>query len=226
MPLILHIDTAVQRASVCVADEGVVRRTAVSQTERDAAAWLHPSIQRLIHDEGLSLSQIEAVAVSAGPGSYTGLRVGMATAKGLCYALAVPLIAVNTLQAMAAAAIKVCAGADLLCPMIDARRTEVFTALYKPTLEEFSQAENILLTAESFAGMLQHQRVAFFGNGSEKFRLLVTHPNALFVSAAATAADMAGLAAKSFAGKQFAPLAYAEPFYGKGFHSTVPKMIY
>lgn len=223
MALILHIDTAVQSASVCLGRDGIAGQTAISQTDRDAAGWLHPAIQRLLQQSGTEISQLEAVAVSAGPGSYTGLRVGMATAKGLCYALDIPLIAVNTLRMMAAAAAKVCTAVDLLCPMIDARRMEVFTALYKPSLEEFSPTESLILAADSFTPILQHHRIAFFGNGSEKFQSLARHSNASFAAVTAGAADAVTSAADDFAKGRFADLAYAEPFYGKSFHSTLPK---
>src|SRR4029079_3666588 len=124
------------------------------------------------------MHQVAAVAVSAGPGSYTGLRVGMAAAKGLCYALRIPLLTINTLQMMAAAA--VAEPTDLLCPMIDARRMEVFTGLYTKKLDAVMPAQALILQENSFADVLQKHTVTFFGNGSEKCKTVIQHPNAVF----------------------------------------------
>lgn len=224
MSLILNIDTAVQWASVCLADDGKVIASAVNPSEKESASWLHVAINDLLQQNSVQAGQLEAVAVSAGPGSYTGLRVGMAAAKGLCYALSVPLIAINTLQMMAAA-IKV-SSAGLLCPMIDARRMEVFTALYNTSLKEVMPSTNLVLDEGSFSDWLQENTILFFGNGSKKAEPLIRSANASFTAVQAAASDMAVLAAQKFAAGQFSDLAYSEPLYGKEFHSSVSKKFY
>jgi tRNA threonylcarbamoyladenosine biosynthesis protein TsaB len=145
----------------------------------------------------------------------------MSTAKGLCYALGIPLIAVSTLRMMAAAALD--QEAELLCPMIDARRMEVFTALYDKNLKEVVPPHNIILEADSFAAHLQQQTICFFGNGAAKFQPLATSPRARFASITANATHLVPLALQYFENKDFADLAYAEPYYGKEFFSTYMK---
>lgn len=226
MPLILNIDTAVASASICLADGDTVLKAMINPSEKESAAWLHPAIEALLREANVSLSNLNAVAVSAGPGSYTGLRVGMATAKGLCYALNVPLIAVSTLQTMAASAQALAASSQLLCPMIDARRMEVFTALYDAKLNEVLPATNLILDESAFGDWLQTYSILFFGNGSGKALSLTRHPHAFFANVQTNAANMACLSHKKFTAQQFAGLAYAEPFYGKAFHSPVAKKKY
>lgn len=224
MALILNIDTAVQSASVCLADGERVIATLASPSEKDTAAWLHPAIAGVLRENNFEPVQLMAVAVSAGPGSYTGLRVGMAAAKGLCYALSLPLIAVNTLQVMATAVET--PSTPLLCPMIDARRMEVFTALYDVDLNEVLPPTNLVLTQESFSEYLVETPISFFGNGSQKASLLIRHPAAVFIDVKTTAENMASLSSKKFESSQFSDLAYSEPFYGKEFYSTISKKKY
>lgn len=224
MSRILHIDTAVQVASICLSDgEGVVE-TRVNPAEKESAAWLHVAIQSLLQQNNVAPAQLDAVAVSTGPGSYTGLRVGLSAGKGLCYALSIPLISINTLQMMAAGVKN--SGTDLLCPMIDARRMEVFTALYNASLEEVMPPTNMILDETSFAQWLQSSSITFFGNGSNKAKTILNHTNAFFAAHTATAKDMVLLAAEKFLKGEFSDLAYSEPFYGKDFHSPISKKIY
>ncbi len=222
--LLLNIDTAVQSASVCLADGDRVLATKINPSQKDSAAWLHVAIQDLLTENGVHPNQLKAIAVSAGPGSYTGLRVGMAAAKGLCYALSIPLISISTLQMMAAAIND--PEADLLCPMIDARRMEVFTALFDVSLNEVMPPTNLILTPDSFNGWLQKHRILFFGNGSQKAMDLFENSNVAFAASTATAQDMILLSAKKFQEGQFASLAYSEPYYGKDFHSPISKKFY
>ncbi len=226
MPLILNIETAVQSASICLADGETIVATAINPSEKESAAWLHTAIRTLFEQNSFSLHQLEAIAVSAGPGSYTGLRVGMATAKGLCYTLNIPLIAVSTLQTMAASAQALASPGQLLCPMIDARRMEVFTALYNDELKEVIPATNLILEPASFADWLEKYAVLFFGNGSGKASMLIHHFHARFANIETNAVHVAGLSYKKFALHQFSDLAYAEPFYGKEFYSPAFKKNY
>ncbi|MCU7551704.1 tRNA (adenosine(37)-N6)-threonylcarbamoyltransferase complex dimerization subunit type 1 TsaB [Chitinophagaceae bacterium LB-8] len=217
MSLILNIDTAVQTASVCLSRDGENMGLKINPSQKDHAAWLHIAINDLLQQHSLSLSSLDAIAVSAGPGSYTGLRVGMATAKGLCYALNLPLITVGTLQMMAMAAVD--EPTDLLCPMIDARRMEVFTATYNKSLTEVILPSNIILTETYLLDLLENNTITFFGNGSTKFLKLINNNNAIFKQLDATAEHLAKLSNTFFIQQKFSDLAYSEPFYGKEFYS-------
>jgi tRNA threonylcarbamoyladenosine biosynthesis protein TsaB len=217
--LILNIESAVVGASVCLANGEKVLAFSQTAEQKDTAAWLHPAIEQVMKEGGHSLKELEAIAVSAGPGSYTGLRVGMAAAKGLCFALKISFLCVSTLKMMAAAAKGKATG--LLCPMIDARRMEVFTAIYNEELEQVMPETNMILTEQSFSALLDENRISFFGNGSMKFSALVQHPNAAFVEVDASAKDMVLLSLEKFLNKDFEDLAYSEPHYGKEFYSPV-----
>jgi tRNA threonylcarbamoyladenosine biosynthesis protein TsaB len=217
VPLILTIDTAVAEASVCLAEGASILGLQKAAHQMESAAWIHGAIQQLLQEHGIAITQLDAVAVSAGPGSYTGLRIGLATAKGLCFALNRALITINTLQMMAAAA--AAEPTALLCPMIDARRMEVFTALYTRDGSERMPAQALVLAPGSFVGALENETITFFGNGSEKFQKLLQHQNAFFKSITADASHLVPLAHHAFLKKTFADLAYSEPFYGKAFFS-------
>ena len=217
MSIILNIDTAIETSSVCLAKNEKSLGIKINPSQKDSASWLHVAINELMQEQKISMNKLGAVAVSAGPGSYTGLRVGMASAKGLCYALQKPLIAVNTLQMMAWAAQK--EAVDFLCPMIDARRMEVFTAVFDKQLNLILPAGNIILNESSFQNILQQHSIIFFGNGSNKLEQLIHQPNAVFKKIEATAQSMIHLSWKKYEQQDFAGLAYTEPFYGKNFYS-------
>lgn len=216
MSYILNIDTAVTTASVCLARDDQPLFVQENFFQKDHASWLHTAIKNLLAEAGVSIEQLSAIAISAGPGSYTGLRVGMSAAKGLCYALNKPLIAINTLQMMAAAARN--GGKELLCPMIDARRMEVFTAVYDQSLTEILSPVNLIIDQHSFSDVLNQHSVIFFGNGSDKFKKISQNVNASFKNIEASAKHMTALSFSHFQKKNFSNLAYSEPFYGKDFH--------
>lgn len=220
MSLILNIDTSVEGASICLAEAGRPSWVAESQNARDSAGWLHPAIKQLMVEAGVGWSKLEAVAVASGPGSYTGLRVGMSAAKGIAYSLNIPIIPVSTLKMMALAAVQ---AGTLLCPMIDARRMEVFTAVYDTDLQEVMPATNMILSESSFQQELDQNIISFFGNGSKKFYPINSHPNSRFISIKATAANLASLSHREFSEGRFADTAYLEPAYGKDFYSPVTK---
>lgn len=219
MSIILNIDTAVQTSSVCLAKNGEPLGVKISPSKRDSAAWLHVAVQELMNESGLALRELDAIAVSEGPGSYTGLRVGMAAAKGLCYALQKPFITINTLKMMAFAAVQE-KSADLFCPMIDARRMEVFTAVFDRQLNPILPPTNLILNELSFHDLLKKYSILFLGDGSSKFQAVTKEPNALFTTISINASAMAELSCQTFEKKDFADLAYSQPFYGKEFHST------
>ena len=227
MSLILHIDTATETAGVYLALEGMMIAAAVNQQQQDHAKWVHPAIEKLMHDAGYAMQNLKAIAVTAGPGSYTGLRVGMATAKGLCYALSIPLITENTLRLMTAAAITRIHNSSvpqlsLFCPLIDARRMEVFTAIYDGRLEEIVAPSAMILTENSFDQQLASGPVIFFGGGATKWKGICNHQNACFEIVTANGKEFSSLSYTKFMRNEFTSLAYAEPVYLKEFY-THPK---
>jgi len=222
MALILHIDTAVETASVCLARDGEKIGLAINEKMKDHASWLHPAIKELMQKNGYEIHQLDAVAVIEGPGSYTGLRIGMAAAKGICYALNKPLITMNTLLVMANAARNYSDG--LLGPMIDARRMEVFAAIYTTALDVIKKPEAMVINENSFEEELGKNEICFFGNGSGKFRELTNNPKAEFRNIMMDASAMVELSEKKYRQGEFADLAYAEPLYLKEFYSPVKKV--
>lgn len=219
MAIILIIDTAVEVAGICLCNGSQVLGQEFNIHQKEQAGWLQPAIKNLFERAGLALDALDAIAVSAGPGSYTGLRVSMATAKGLCFALSKPLIAMNTLKIMAISAIRQLGSEQLYCPMIDARRMEVFTALYDHQLVELVAPQALILEAESFGPWLMKSPIVFFGNGAEKYKDLLKNPAAIFSDIKMEVADSMDLAAEMYARKEFSDLAYAEPFYIKPFYT-------
>jgi tRNA threonylcarbamoyladenosine biosynthesis protein TsaB len=221
MSLILNIDTATETASIALAREANVLLLRENPEQKDHAGWIHQAIRELLAASGHGLKDLQAVAVTSGPGSYTGLRVGMATAKGLCYALGIPLLTESTLKVMASAASGL--GDALLCPMIDARRMEVFTGVYDRYLSEIVAPGPMVLDASSFIGLLSERPVAFFGSGSSKFRQLISHENAQFPDVHHQAGHLAALSHIKFRAGAFTDPAYAEPVYLKEFHTHTKK---
>jgi tRNA threonylcarbamoyladenosine biosynthesis protein TsaB len=221
MGLLLCIDTAQETASVCLAKDEKLLGLLINREQREHASWLHGAIQTILQEHAVELASLDAIAVSNGPGSYTGLRVGLAAAKGLCYALNIPLITLSTLRVMASAMQDKCPG--LLCPLIDARRMEVYTAVYDKNLEEKLPPLAMILNETSFAEFLSNEILIFAGNGREKLQKLIAHPNAVFIKAEFSAANLLRLANKHLEDRSFADLAYAEPFYIKDFYAPVRK---
>jgi tRNA threonylcarbamoyladenosine biosynthesis protein TsaB len=223
MALILNIDTALDTASVCLAKDGAVIGLLENDNQKDHAAWLHPAIQDMLRNAECGMKDLKAVAVSIGPGSYTGLRVGLSAAKGLCYALNIPLITVGTLEIMAFAAKD--ETTDLLCPMIDARRMEVFTAVYIKTLQELIKPHALVINENSFDELLSLNKIFFYGSGSKKLQKILHHDNAKYGTISVNAAHLAEISQKQFTQTLFADLAYSEPFYLKEFFSISRKNI-
>ena len=221
MALILNIDTALETASICLAKDGELIQLTENDNQNDHAAWLQLAIQNLMLNSEYSMQDLNAVAVSIGPGSYTGLRVGLSSAKGLCYALNIPLITVGTLEMMALAAKEEMA--DLLCPMIDARRMEIFTALYTKNLEELMKPKAMIIDGTSFAELLPSNKILFYGSGSKKLKKLICHDNAIFGTIMTNAGQLATISLNCFVKSQFADIAYSEPLYLKEFFSSSRK---
>lgn len=217
MAFILNIDTAVETASVCLAEDAKPLQFSMHHQQKDHASWLHPAIQKIVTDAHKDLTELEAVAVSIGPGSYTGLRVGLSAAKGLSFALGIPLITIGTLDMMAYSVRD--QDADLFCPLIDARRMEVFTAVYDKLMKHVVSPTAMILDGKNFDDLLATQSILFSGNGSIKLQTVLSHDNARYSTTVATAADMAQLSNNKFEEKEFADLAYVEPFYLKEFYN-------
>lgn len=219
MALILNIDTSTTMCSVALAKDGVVLAVQEQDGDYTHAENLTVFIQSVLESANLSLSAIDAVAVSKGPGSYTGLRIGVSTAKGLCYSLNKPLIAVDTLQALAYSVSKQKVENSLYCPMLDARRMEVYTAIFDASNNVVQATSAEIIDEHSFVSLLQENVVCFFGNGAEKCKsILSKNKNAFFVDAVVTSAkNMVTLAEKAYTNNLFEDVAYFEPFYLKDF---------
>ncbi|MEO5647828.1 MAG: tRNA (adenosine(37)-N6)-threonylcarbamoyltransferase complex dimerization subunit type 1 TsaB, partial [Chitinophagaceae bacterium] len=224
MALILQIDTATEHACISVSFHGKVIASKENCNQKDHAAFVQPAIKTLCREENFNLKSFDAIAVISGPGSYTGLRVGLASAKGLCFALDTPLIMINTLEAMALSSIlqkrqvEEQTGTDLLfCPMIDARRSEVFTAIYDEELNIVFPPTAVILDEYSFKEFLELHPVVFSGNGSQKFQKMLQHQNFISDGTTSDAHSFSILSASAFRLKSFADLAYAEPYYLKTF---------
>jgi tRNA threonylcarbamoyladenosine biosynthesis protein TsaB len=227
MAYILSIETATKVCSVALHQEGALVVSQHLHIDKSHSGLLTVLIQNSLQYAGIAMSDIAAVAVSAGPGSYTGLRIGTSTAKGLCYALEVPLIAVNTLEAMAHEVATFVPGEALLCPMIDARRMEVYCMLLNKQLRIIEPQAPKVIDGHSFKDELQQQIVYFFGDGAAKCKEVLGHkPNAHFVTGVVPSAVPVGaLAYQRWEQQQFEDLAYYEPVYLKEFQGTKPKTL-
>jgi tRNA threonylcarbamoyladenosine biosynthesis protein TsaB len=223
--LLLHIETSTTVCSVALSENGQCIFSKSNNEGMNHAALLSVFIAEALETIKPLNKKIDAVAVSSGPGSYTGLRIGVSTAKGLCYGYDIPLISVSTLEVMTAQALKIAPNAEaLFCPMIDARRMEVYAAFYNSIGEIQREIAADIIDAESYAEILNVQPVYFFGNGSDKLKTTLTHPNVHFIDDIIPLAEnMIPLAEKAFAENNFVDVAYFEPFYLKEFQTTTPK---
>lgn len=224
MALLLNIDTATEYASVCLSEENKIVYVMESKDQKNHASFLQPAIETICRTTGIQLKEVDAISVTSGPGSYTGLRVGLSSAKGLCYALNKPLILVNTLEVMAEAAIKAYKASSeetiLFCPMIDARRMEVFTAIYDKHFKIIKPPCALVLTENSFQEELLQFKIIFSGSGSIKMKKITNHPHSVFIDTIHNAANLATRAFIAYRQKQFSDLAYSEPSYLKEFYTA------
>lgn len=221
--LILSIDTSTRGCSVAVHADGQLLAAYDLLTERMSSSLLTILMKNAVEQTGHTLPQLDAVAVAKGPGSYTGLRVSVSTAKGLCYALDKPLIGVETLAAMTAQLTPFYPENYLFCPMIDARRMEVFAAVFNTNLKKVQSTQAVILEENSFIEILENHPVVFFGDGATKSRpLLDKHPNAQFPNQLIepTARTVGALATESYKQGYFEDLATFEPYYLKDFVGT------
>ncbi|MCI8997554.1 MAG: tRNA (adenosine(37)-N6)-threonylcarbamoyltransferase complex dimerization subunit type 1 TsaB [Muribaculaceae bacterium] len=227
MAVILNIETSTNVCSVALTAEGMVLAHQEDMNGRNHAGLLSDYIKYCLDFAAEKELKLEAVAVSMGPGSYTGLRIGLSEAKGLAYALDIPLIGINTLQIMSCQVMftKELEGDEIFVPMIDARRMEVYTAAYNFALEDVMPQQPLILDESSYASLLDnHRKVLFFGNGSDKAKEVIKAPNAEFVpDIVPLAIDMIALAERAYSQREFLDTAYSVPNYIKDFQATKPK---
>lgn len=227
MPLILAIETSSPVCSVALTQNGALVASAELRLDKSHSSHLTVLIEQLLGNAGVSLRELAAVAVADGPGSYTGLRIGAAAAKGLCYALELPLVAIGTLPALAHQVAQQVPNAARyrFAPLLDARRMEVYAALYAANGAELQAPAPLILDPTSFATALADGPVVFFGSGAAKFQALVAdHPNAAFLTNVhPSAIAVAQLAEAAYHRQEFRDVAYYEPFYLKEVYTTTPK---
>ena len=216
MANILCIETATTNCSVALSVNG----SAISLREDTSKGYshaelLHIYIAEALRDGQLDTSQLDAIAVSMGPGSYTGLRIGVSAAKGLCFALDIPLISVPTLESLAH---KVSATSGWIIPMLDARRMEVYSAVFTSDKQKIRETRAEILTSQSFSEYLANGEVSFIGSGVDKFQAICESPNAQFINAELpSATQMAPLAMLKYEKSDMEDVAYFEPYYLKDF---------
>ena len=224
MPYILNIHTAIETAIVNLVENGKILGTVSNDDAKQHATMLHTAIHQLLQTNKLDIKKLNAIGVSSGPGSYTGIRVGLAAAKGLCYALDIPLITFNSLELMALSATKFVKDEVVwYCPMIDAKRMEVFTAVYNYTLEEIIPPGAMVLGENSYGDILILNKVCFSGSGSDKFKKLTKSINSFFINETITTESLAEISWKKYAKKEFENIPYAQPLYIKDFFTILKR---
>jgi tRNA threonylcarbamoyladenosine biosynthesis protein TsaB len=228
MTHILCIETATEICSVAIAKNGETIALLEDTQGNNHASQLHILVAKVLEQSKLQLSDLQAIVISKGPGSYTGLRVGVSAAKGYCYALQIPLIAINTLQSLANGFWQNNPNySGLVCPMIDARRMEVYGALFNQTLHEVLPTQAKIIDEQSFVEQLSQNQIAFIGNGAAKCQNTIISTNAHFENHynRCNASYLSSLAQQAFNQQQFEDVAYFEPYYLKDFVGTVAKKL-
>lgn len=216
MAYILCIETTTTNCSVSIAHAGQTIATLEENKQNYSHSEnLHLFITRVLEKAAISMSQLDAVAVSKGPGSYTGLRIGVSAAKGLCFALDIPLISIDTLHAFA---FQVNETSDFIIPMLDARRMEVYACVFDKHKIKQEEIEAVIVDETSFLEYLEKGKTIFLGNANDKFKTVCNHPNAIFLdNTLPSANDMAALAYEKHKKSDFEDVAYFEPYYLKDF---------
>ena len=237
MENLILIETSTELCSTAMASDGKIVSYRESDTPRSHASMTAVFADEMLKETGLNVRDCSAVCVSMGPGSYTGLRVGVSTAKGLCFGAGIPLLAIGTLDTLVWQAIGsghadesaagqsslLPEGCRYIVPMIDARRMEVYTAIFSPDGKQLTGTEARIIDADSFGQQLAEGPVLFIGDASEKCRTAITHPNAHFIQCCPKASSMLIPAMMEYKEKRFKDVAYFEPFYLKNFVATVSR---
>ena len=221
MSYILNIETATKNCSVALAKEGkTILCKEIAEEGYSHAERLHVFIEEIIKEVGITSQDLIAISVSQGPGSYTGLRIGVSAAKGLCYALDIPLIAVDTLQVMAS---QVNVSSGLIIPMLDARRMEVYSAIFNPKFEKIRAVQAEIITENSFEEL--QETLYFVGDCAEKCKTVLTKENYIFLDEIKypSAKEMSGLSFEKYQKNETVDVAYFEPYYLKDFMITTSK---
>ena len=228
MGLILSIETATKICSVALSKDGEIVASKETEEGNSHSTQLAPFIKEIIENSVYDFKDLEAIAVSMGPGSYTGLRIGVSTAKGLCFGLNIPLIAVSTLEAMAVQAKNQhpkLPDTIILSPMIDARRMEAYSQFFDPNLKPLNDISAIVVDEETYAEELAKHPILFFGDGALKCKPIINNPDALFFEGGLPSAiGMAPIAERLFQSHNFVDVAYFEPFYLKEFIAAISKV--
>lgn len=224
--MILNIESSTEICSVCLsAGDGIVCAEETAEPNRHSE-WLTVMIQQCLQNAGVSLRELKAVAISEGPGSYTSLRVGASVAKGICYALDIPMIAVDTLESLAVAALAAEPGADLYYPMIDARRMEVYTAPFDNAGRKIGRTSALVIDENSFKDEFEaDKRVVFCGNGAPKTREAISNKQAVFLEIRCSARHLASLSNNKYSASEFIRPDTFEPFYFKSPNITVSRQL-
>ena len=222
MSTILHIETSTKNCSVSIANCGeLISLKEINTGEYSHAEMLHPLINEALLESKLTIKDIEAIAVGKGPGSYTGLRIGVSAAKGLCFANDIPLISINSLEILAQS---ITIDSGLIIPMIDARRLEVYAAIYDKNHNIVRETKAEIIDSHSFLDELQNQKVYFLGDGAKKCKEIILHENAVFIeNVFPSAKKMATISYHKFKNESTEDVAYFEPFYLKNFVATQEK---
>lgn len=226
MSYLLNIETATEVCSVSISKDNEIIYYKEETKGPSHAVLLGVFVNDAINEMRAKSIKLDAIAVSCGPGSYTGLRIGVSEAKGLCYGLDIPLIAINTLKIMAQGIVdnKAIDNNTVLCPMIDARRMEVYDLLLDTDLNEIRPTSADIIDENSFADILKEKQIVFFGNGAAKCKEVLPKQNTSFIDGIyPKALDMVKLANEAYAKQDFVDVAYFEPFYLKEFVATTPK---
>lgn len=225
MAIILNLETATDVGSVCISKGEKILAYRNSRTPFSHAKETTLMIEACLKEAAIEMKDIDAVAISSGPGSYTSLRIGTSIAKGICYALDKPLIAISTLKSLAVAASKKEKG-DLYTPMIDARRMEVYTAFYDKAMKELTPMHPLILDEKTFSKELKAQKtIVFAGNGAAKVQKIIDSPQLVFTEINCDASHLVSLAYEAFQTAAFADIAYFEPDYLKPPNITTPKKV-
>lgn len=245
MPIILSIETSTKGCSAAIHQDGKLLSVSELFNEKSSSGMLTTLISHVVKIANLTYQDIDAIAVAKGPGSYTGLRIGVSTAKGLCFTLEKPLIAINTLEAMAHSIYELRIANEeleiasdspfttphspfttMLCPMLDARRMEAYCAIFEAgTMQEVEPTQAKIIDENSFTELFENNQIIFFGDGADKCKpILGSNPNAIFLNDIYPSAKSVGvLATKAFENSRFENVADFEPYYLKEFVGTTPK---
>ena len=224
MACLLHIETSAKSCSLAVSLEGKLIMNKINRTDFSHSSCLGVFVKDALDELRKQNQNLDAVSVSMGPGSYTGLRIGVSEAKGVCYGLNIPLIAISSLRILTEAALQTDTYADFYYPLIDARRMEVYSAVYDSLGDQVRDVEAEIIDQYSFLDFLSRGKVAFFGDGSDKCKDLICSDKALFIPELfPQASQMISLAEEAFFEKRIVDTAYFEPFYLKEFQATEAK---